>query len=366
MAQDSAGHTIVPASYNGNYEVVDMNFNDDTKVIQINQLNGRQGDTRTARIKVVQDNQAGSGTVAYSIDGLQPQIVGKDAKGNTIQIAGNWNPINVNLGLFSITAPANVYQAVGLTQGCYLRLVDNGGNVVSSIPVIFEVIQDSSNMTNYEATGFLQSVDSVAQQAIEKFDSANTLAKTANDVANQALATAQQADADAKSNGVLKNSGDQKIDGVLTVNGINVLGENKVVSQSDLDPLSSDNFKQLQVQVANGFGASILPIYYFYMTNPKQQSGILQIEGQFTHVNDLNPYSTSTIFSLPASFPFKIEDNWEIMQGVTNVDAFGVPYWIRNDGNNNIQIHTLNVKQGAANPIVVSVMIHAKYTGGNN
>ncbi|WP_460874138.1 hypothetical protein [Furfurilactobacillus cerevisiae] len=188
-----------------------MNFNDDTKVIQINQLNGRQGDTRTARIKTVQDNQAGTGIVAYSIDGLQPQIVGKDAKGNTIQIAGNWNPINVNLGLFSITAPANVYQAVGLTQGCYLRLVDGSGNVISSIPVIFEVIQDSSSMTNYEAAAFLQGVDSVAQQGIEKFDSANTLAQTAKDVANQALVAAKQADTDAKAQNVVKNNGDQVV-----------------------------------------------------------------------------------------------------------------------------------------------------------
>lgn len=228
MAQDSAGRTIVPAGYNGNFEVVDMNFSDDTKVIQINQLNGRQGDTRTARIKAVQDNSAGTGTVAYSIDGLQPQIVGKDAKGNTIQIAGNWNPINVNLGLFSITAPANVYQAVGLTQGCYLRLVDNGGNVVSSIPVIFEVVQDSSSMTNYEATTFLQSVDSVTQQATEKFDAVTSIANNANTIAQTALTTAQSAETNATAQGNAKLSGDNQFTGHNTFSGTDILANQKI------------------------------------------------------------------------------------------------------------------------------------------
>lgn len=204
MATDTAGRTIVPATYTGNYEAINVNFSDDTKTIQINQLNGRQGDIRTARIKMVQDNQSGTGTIPYSIDGLQPQIVGKDAEGHTFQISGIWNPINVSLGLFTITAPANVYQAVGLTQGAYLRLVNKDGQVVSSIPVIFDVIQDSANMANYESVTYLQSIDLVVQQLLEKFDGIKTVSDSASAVANQALQTAQKADDDASKLGVAK------------------------------------------------------------------------------------------------------------------------------------------------------------------
>ncbi|MYV04455.1 BppU family phage baseplate upper protein [Furfurilactobacillus milii] len=291
MAQDSAGRTIVPAGYNGNFEVVDMNFNDDTKVIQINQLNGRQGDTRTARIKAVQDNSAGTGTIAYSIDGLQPQIVGKDAKDKTIQIAGNWNPINVNLGLFSITAPANVYQAVGLTQGCYLRLVDGSGNVVSSIPVIFEVIQDSSSMTNYEATAFLQSVDSVAQQAVEKFDSANALAQTVKDVSNQALAAAQQADADAKAQGVAKLASDNAFTG-------NNSFSNKVTAANFVTPGGAD-LNALANNVTADIGWIPLALSNIVQGNiafrsvsmVKPSVELYMLSGQVTTNQDLSPYT---------------------------------------------------------------------------
>lgn len=71
------------------------------------------------------------------------------------------------------------------------------------------------------------------------------------------------------------------------------------------------------------------------------------------------------LFEIMPSFPFSLEDNWELAQGVTNIDAFGVPYWIRSNGARTMQIHTLNAQQNAANPVQVSVMIHAKYTGGN-
>lgn len=156
---------VVETNWNGIYEQVNLNLDGSNNEVAIKQLNGRQGDNnRPVNIQLVRD--AGNGNndvIPYNYGALYPQIVGKDAEDNVIEFGDEWNAEDPQAGFLNINVPAPVYAAVGLTKNMYLRMIDTDGTVVSSVPIVFESVQDAAKMAPAKAQDYMQTVDKMIE-----------------------------------------------------------------------------------------------------------------------------------------------------------------------------------------------------------
>lgn len=225
------------AGFNGDYEVVNINFDSNAHELAIKQFNGRQGDgERPANIQLVKSVEGG--VAPFNFDGLHPSVVGQNAQDKTFEFGSNYKAENVAGGLLHISIPSSVYQVAGQTKNAYLRMVDGNGTVISSVPIVFGVEFDASQMTTKEAITYLESVDTVVQNALAKFDPLNNLIsalKASTDTANGNVQTLIDL---INKNGVGVLSKDQTWDGVNTfkqaIKVLDLVDANKVQSATDI------------------------------------------------------------------------------------------------------------------------------------
>lgn len=152
---------VVTAAWNGIYEQVNLNLNGANQEVAIRQLNGRQGDNhRPVNLQLVKsDGNNANNVIPYNYGALYPQIVGKDAEDNTLEFGDDWHAEDPQSGFINISVPTQAYAAVGLSKNMYLRMIDDNGTVVSSVPIVYETEQDSAMLSNPEAQTYMQKVD---------------------------------------------------------------------------------------------------------------------------------------------------------------------------------------------------------------
>lgn len=291
---------------------------------------------------------------------------------------GTHDAIKDGKGLVTVPLDQEFFEAHGYL---YAQLVVmDPPTLVSTVPLRMEVANNPfiTAVTNADfASPIKDKLDAVTKMITETMDSwkltestlnesyANVLKKLDDLLAKIAAGDFAKLSADNTYMGKQTFSAGAEVTGGFVADSLRLSNGDQPLYPKDFNPLKVSDFQNFPVQMKDGWSASIVPVYYFYMTNPGTQEGILRLEANLTHSKDIPAYNTVDMFEIMPSFPFSLEDNWELAQGVTNVDAFGVPYWIKYNGARTMQIHTLNAQQNAANPVQVSVMIHAKYTGGN-
>lgn len=270
--------------------------------------------------------------------------------------------VNDGKGIVTVPLSKEFFETPGYL---YAQLVvTDTTNLVSTIPLRMEVAKDpfiTLVMNADFASPIKDKLDAVTKMITEAMDQWKLTESTLDESYATALKKLDDLLAKVAAGDFVKLSVDNVYTGKQTYNaGIAVTGG--IVTDSltlsngdqplypkDFNPLKVSGFQNFPVQMKDGWSASIVPIYYFYMTNPGTKEGILRIEANLTHSKDIPAYNTVDMFEIMPSFPFSLEDNWELAQGVTNIDAFGVPYWIRSNGARTMQIHTLNAQQNAAN-----------------
>lgn len=156
---------VVTAAWNGIYEQVNLNLNGANQEVAIKQLNGRQGDNhRPVNIQLVKsDGNNANNVIPYNYGSLYPQIVGKDAEDNTLEFGDDWHAQDPQSGFLNISVPTQAYAAVGLSKNMYLRMIDENGTVVSSVPIVYETEQDSAMLSNHESQTYMQKVDQIIE-----------------------------------------------------------------------------------------------------------------------------------------------------------------------------------------------------------
>ncbi len=156
------------------------------QVLEVDQLNGRQGDNwRDVNLQIMQNGKPRN-LSNYSVD-----LMGKDSAGKikytnkaTINDAAN--------GLVTLKVAAPFYQAEGPYQEAFIRVVDNNGTVVSSISVRMEVIKNSLILTTGESANFAETIDDLFAKANEQMKIVNTGITTAQQTLSSMIALLNQ------------------------------------------------------------------------------------------------------------------------------------------------------------------------------
>ncbi len=150
-------------AYRNGRVVLDVTMSSD-KVARIDEMNGHQGDDgRVVKFMVV--GQQGQ---PYDMTGKTIDLVGVDAAGKT-KISGNTaTMVNPSLGTLDFTIPGAFYQRVGDYDRAYFRIKDSGDQVVSTINVMFSVIQGAGYLTQGDSQIYDAQVDGRLAQIEQK------------------------------------------------------------------------------------------------------------------------------------------------------------------------------------------------------
>lgn len=129
------------------------------QVLEVDQLNGRQGDNwRDVNLQIMQNGKP------RNLSGLAVDIMGKDAQGK-VKYSNKATVNNAANGLVTLKIPSAFYQAEGPYQESFLRVVDASGTVISSISTRMEVVKNSLILTAGESANFISAIDDVIAQA---------------------------------------------------------------------------------------------------------------------------------------------------------------------------------------------------------
>ncbi|MBB1079077.1 BppU family phage baseplate upper protein [Limosilactobacillus sp. STM2_1] len=188
--------TIDEAYRNGRV-VLDVTMSSD-KVIRIDEMNGHQGDNGRV-VKFVMIGQQGR---PFNMQNRSLDLVGVDSAGKT-KISGNtMNIISPSLGKLDFTIPGAFYQRVGDYDRAYFRIKDNNDQVISTINVMFSVIQGVGYMTQGDSQIFdgnvennmariEQKVANFTKELYGMLDGTNSAAKIARESLNAVLSSIQ-------------------------------------------------------------------------------------------------------------------------------------------------------------------------------
>ncbi|TYC50714.1 DUF2479 domain-containing protein [Weissella muntiaci] len=181
-----------------------------TDVTLIEQLNGRQGDNGREVFIWLKN-----GNLPFNISNKTIKITAKDASGKIKEISTVNNVINAEAGQFSMVIPAEMYQASGDIEEGYISVSDETGMVVSSIPIMFNVLGNNIIFTSNPSSDYIDAIEKLIQDSKDKlssFDTALSAQQGAYDALKLSLAS------------LAKEIEDKQ---VVTLNGKNILsGEN--------------------------------------------------------------------------------------------------------------------------------------------
>ncbi|KRL91839.1 BppU family phage baseplate upper protein [Limosilactobacillus equigenerosi] len=142
------------------------------QVIEVDQLNGRQGDNwRDVNIQLMKSGLPRD-LGAYSVD-----LVGKDSDGK-IKYTNKATVNDAKNGLVSLRVAKQFYQAAGDYQEAFLRVVDTDGAVISSISIKMEVLKNNLILSAGDSTNFLQTIDDLNKELNQRMDVVQTSIQT--------------------------------------------------------------------------------------------------------------------------------------------------------------------------------------------
>lgn len=196
---------MATAQIAGKFAIVNTLLNM-TDVTLIEQLNGRQGDNGREVFFWLKD-----GNLPYDISNKSIKITVKDASGKIKEISTVKDVLNAQAGQFSMVIPAEMYQASGDIEEGYISVSDETGMVVSSIPIMFNVLGNNIIFTSNPSSDYIDSIEKLIQDSKDKlssFDTALSAQQSAYDALNLSLAS------------LVKEIEDKQ---VVTLNGNNVL-----------------------------------------------------------------------------------------------------------------------------------------------
>lgn len=185
--------TNTDEAYRNGRVVLDVTMSSD-KVTRIDEMNGHQGDNGRI-VKFVMVGQQGR---PFNMENRSLDLVGVDSAGKT-KISGNtMTMVNPSLGTLDFTIPGAFYQRVGDYDRAYFRIKDNNDQVISTINVMFSVIQGVGYMTQGDSQIYdgnvennmariEQKVANFTKELYSMLDGTNNAAKIARDVASSLL-----------------------------------------------------------------------------------------------------------------------------------------------------------------------------------
>lgn len=154
---------IIDEAYRNNRVVLDTTMSSD-KVTRIDEMNGHQGDNG----RVVNFVMVGQHGRPYNMTSKTLDLVGVDSSGKT-KISGNtMTMINPSLGTLDFTIPGTFYQRVGDYDRAYFRIKDSNSQVVSTINVMFSVMQGVGYLTQGDSEIYDGNVDNQLAQIEQK------------------------------------------------------------------------------------------------------------------------------------------------------------------------------------------------------
>lgn len=155
----------IKAQQNGRYVVVNTLLNTTDTTI-VDQMNGRIGDSGRLVYFAVKD-----GMQVHDLTSQDAFIRAKDAAGKIKQVTGIAERIKPSAGLFSMYLPAEFYQASGEIEEAYLAITDSKGNVVSSVPLTFRVLENNMIITSNGSKDYIDQIDKFVDEMRDKIDS---------------------------------------------------------------------------------------------------------------------------------------------------------------------------------------------------
>lgn len=154
----------IKAEQNGRYVVVNTLLNTTDTTI-VDQMNGRIGDSGRLVYFAVKD-----GMQVHDLTSQDAFIRVKDAAGKIKQVTGIEERIKPSAGLFSMYLPAEFYQASGQIEEAYLAITDSEGNVVSSVPLTFNVLENNMIITSNGSKDYIDQIDGFIDEMHDKID----------------------------------------------------------------------------------------------------------------------------------------------------------------------------------------------------
>ncbi|GAK32058.1 hypothetical protein WOSG25_270040 [Weissella oryzae SG25] len=150
---------MLTANTVGRFVIVNTLLNT-TDVTLIDQLNGRQGDNGREIFFWLK-----KGDLPFDISNKDIKITVKDAGGKVKQISGIKDVIKADAGQFSMIIPSEMYQAAGDIQEGYISVIDTDGTVVSSIPIMFNVLSNNIIITSNPSNDYIDTIEKVITEA---------------------------------------------------------------------------------------------------------------------------------------------------------------------------------------------------------
>lgn len=163
-----------------NYAELDINITDVNSTTLVPALNGRQGDNNREVFLWLKNGKQG-----YDLTGKTVTLYVKDAAG-VVKTASTMNDqTGLSTGHFSLLIPSAVYQAPGAVQDSYIQIKQDD-TVITSIPVAFNVVENTMLVTQTQSETYLDSVQKLVDDANTRL-SATTSNLTAVENAIDAL-----------------------------------------------------------------------------------------------------------------------------------------------------------------------------------
>ena len=233
-------------AYRSGRVVLDLTMSAD-RVVRIDEMNGHQGEDG----RVVQFALVGQNGLPEDITNKTIDLLGVDSAGKT-KISGNTETVvNPSMGWFDFTIPSAFYQQVGDYDRAYFRVKDNASGNISTVNVMFSVIQGIGYLTQSDSQIYNGNVDSQMadiEQKVATFtqDTNSLLTGTANaaQIANQSLNAVLQA---VKTNQMPTLSGNNTFTGQNTFQGTVSIDN---LSGGAIDKLNQQ-FNDLSLSVTN-------------------------------------------------------------------------------------------------------------------
>ncbi|GIC69556.1 BppU family phage baseplate upper protein [Fructobacillus tropaeoli] len=151
-----------------NYAELNINITDINSTTFVPALNGRQGDNNREVFLWLKNGPQG-----YDLTGKTVTLFVKDASG-VVKTASTMNDqTGLSTGHFSLLIPSEVYQAPGAVQDSYIQIKQND-TIITSIPVSFNVIENTMLVTQTQSQMYLDSVQKVIDDFNNRIHSAGT------------------------------------------------------------------------------------------------------------------------------------------------------------------------------------------------
>lgn len=132
------------------------------------ELNGRIGDNNREVYFWLKD-----GNSNFDLTGKSITLFAKDASG-VVKTASTINDqTGISTGRFSLIIPKEFYQATGAVQDAYIQ-IKNGDTIITSIPVSFQVLENTMSVTHTQSQVFIDSVQAQINDFNQRISATST------------------------------------------------------------------------------------------------------------------------------------------------------------------------------------------------